>query len=133
MDLVAGTPVFLEEIVSKEPAFVGHTVRITGTLHSYSPTTDGPLSALIVRTQLLGVVQYHVGQTYQFIGVVGSRTAINDGKDEKDEGLMVDDAQCARTVELHARVGRVVDGLDMAVYRRAVAALRAADVVDAIA
>ncbi|KAJ1940021.1 hypothetical protein GGF37_004157, partial [Kickxella alabastrina] len=120
------------------PAFVGHTVRITGTLHSYSPTTDGAIivdgqSALIVRTQLLGVVQYHVGQTYQFIGVVGSRTAINDGKDEKDEGLMVDDAQCARTVELHARVGRVVDGLDMAVYRRAVAALRAADVVDAIA
>ncbi|KAJ1887600.1 hypothetical protein LPJ66_009029 [Kickxella alabastrina] len=114
------------------------TVRITGTLHSYSPTTDGAIivdgqSALIVRTQLLGVVQYHVGQTYQFIGVVGSRAAVNDSEDEKDEGLMVDDAQCARTVELHARVGRVVDGLDMAVYRRAVAALRAADVVDAIA
>ncbi|KAJ2879009.1 hypothetical protein FB639_003208, partial [Coemansia asiatica] len=61
MDLVAGKPVFLEEIVASESAFNGQSVRVTGTLHSYSPALESAVlvegqSALIVDTKLLGVV-----------------------------------------------------------------------------
>ncbi|KAJ1813982.1 hypothetical protein LPJ75_002961 [Coemansia sp. RSA 2598] len=126
MDLVAGTPVFLEEIVARESDFAGQSVRVTGTLHSYSPAQESAVlvegeSAVVVDTRLLGVVKYHVGQTYQFIGVLSPTAA--------SSGIAVDDVRCAGTVRLHARVGRVVDGLDMAMYRRAIMELRAADIL----
>ncbi|KAJ2725576.1 Alpha-aminoadipic semialdehyde dehydrogenase [Coemansia sp. Benny D115] len=120
------TPVFLEEVVAAGLQLAGGTVRVTGTLHSYSPAADCAVlvdgqSALVVRTEMLGVMQFHVGQTYQFIGLVRAATGMADQ-------THVDDVLVARSVELAARVARVVDGLDMAVYRRTVAAMRAAGV-----
>ncbi|KAJ2712189.1 hypothetical protein H4R19_002883 [Coemansia spiralis] len=124
MDLEPGRPVFLEELVRAPAAHVGQTVRVTGTLHSYTPAldramlVDGP-HLLAIDTQLLGVQQYHVGQTYQLIGVVAGVEA-----DEDTEQPLPEDAQCAAGIALRARVVKDVDGLDMAIYRRAVHALR---------
>ncbi|KAJ2223960.1 hypothetical protein H4R99_003975 [Coemansia sp. RSA 1722] len=127
MDLVAGKPVFLEEIVAQGADFLGQSVRVTGTLHSYSPATESAVlvegqSALVIDTRLLGVVKYHVGQTYQFIGVLNPPAVVSADTN-------IDDVRCATDVQLHARVSRVVDGLDMVVYRRAIMELRTADIL----
>ncbi|KAI9503774.1 hypothetical protein GGI25_003842 [Coemansia spiralis] len=121
MDIEAGKPVFIEELV-EQSGYIGQTVRATGTLHSYNPTTDRASLAdgqyaVLIDTRLLGVMQYHIGQTYQFIGVVAS--APNEAAPE-----LFDDARCSLSIVLQARVAREVDGLDMAVYRKSVAALR---------
>ncbi|KAJ1800008.1 hypothetical protein LPJ59_001424 [Coemansia sp. RSA 2399] len=124
MDAEAGKPVFVEELVNGNE-HVGRTVRITGTLHSYSPATDRAALAdgqylALVDTQLLGVVEYQLGQTYQIIGTVEA----TDGAQETAPADLFDDAHYSLATVLRARVARVVDGLDMAVYRKSVAALR---------
>ncbi|KAJ1964286.1 hypothetical protein GGI12_001518 [Dipsacomyces acuminosporus] len=124
MDLEPGTPVFLDEVVDQNTALAGKTVRVTGTLHSYSPTSDQAVLVdgqhlLVIDTKLLGVLQYYIGQTYQFIGVVsavqGEAAVIDD---------LFEDARYSLDIVLQARVAREVDGLDMVVYRKSVAALR---------
>ncbi|KAI8321582.1 hypothetical protein GQ54DRAFT_261498 [Martensiomyces pterosporus] len=123
MDLEPGTPVFLEEVVDRSTQLAGKTVRVTGTLHSYSPASDQAILVdgqhlVVVDTKLLGILQYCIGQTYQFIGVISTvqePLAIND---------LFEDALYSPDVVLRARVTREVDGLDMVVYRKSVAALR---------
>ncbi|KAJ2336090.1 hypothetical protein GGI00_001025 [Coemansia sp. RSA 2681] len=127
MELEPGTPVFLEELVARPLHFVGRTVRVTGTLHSYSPKTDRAAlvdgqSLLLVDTKLLGVHQYHIGQTYQLIGVVVA--SAQEGGEEPPKDLL-EDVRYSLDIVLQARVVREVDGLDMAIYRKAVAMLRA--------
>ncbi|KAJ2819413.1 hypothetical protein IWW50_005465 [Coemansia erecta] len=123
MDLEPGRPVFLDELVQHPHEHTGKTVRVTGTLYAYSPTrdraelVDGQF-VLVIDTQLLGVQQYHVGQTYQLIGEI-----ISVSKDEAPEDLF-DDARYSMEIALQARVGKSVDGLDMAVYRESVRAMR---------
>ncbi|KAJ2765245.1 hypothetical protein IWQ56_004177 [Coemansia nantahalensis] len=127
MDLEPGKPVFLEELVHAADAHVGRTVRVTGTLHSYVPARDCAMlvdgqNLLAIDTQLLGVQQYHVGQTYQLIGVV---TRVEEGgAAPAAEQPLPEDTQCAAGIALRARVVKDADGLDMAIYRRAVHALR---------
>ncbi|KAJ2746018.1 hypothetical protein GGI20_001720 [Coemansia sp. BCRC 34301] len=104
------------------------TVRVTGTLHSYSPKTDRASlvdgqSLLLVDTRLLGVHQYHIGQTYQLIGVVAA-SAHGDGE-EPPKDLLEEDVRFSLDIVLQARVVREVDGLDMVVYRKSVVMLRA--------
>ncbi|KAJ1859069.1 hypothetical protein GGH12_000917 [Coemansia sp. RSA 1822] len=122
MDLEPGRPVFLDELVQQPQLHTGKTVRVTGTLHAYSPVTDRAELVdgqylLIVDTQLLGVQQYHVGQTYQLIGEIDSVA------DQAPESLF-DDAKFSLEIVLRARVGKSVDGLDMAVYKKSVHAVR---------
>ncbi|KAJ1776214.1 hypothetical protein LPJ54_003220 [Coemansia sp. RSA 1824] len=122
MDLEPGRPVFLDELVQQPQLHTGKTVRVTGTLHAYSPVTDRAELVdgqylLIVDTQLLGVQQYHVGQTYQLIGEIDSVM------DQVPESLF-DDAKFSQQIVLRARVGKSVDGLDMAVYKKSVHAVR---------
>ncbi|KAJ1663049.1 hypothetical protein IW140_005792 [Coemansia sp. RSA 1813] len=125
MDIESGKPVFVEELVERSSEHVGHTVRVTGTLHSYSPTTDRAALAdgqflVLIDTQLLGVMQYHLGQTYQFIGTV---SAVEAAQETAPDDLF-DDARYSLATVLRARVARAVEDLDMAVYRKSVAALR---------
>ncbi|KAJ1840265.1 hypothetical protein H4S02_004209 [Coemansia sp. RSA 2611] len=125
MDLESGRPVFLEELVQQPAQSVGKTVRVAGTLHAYSPATDRAELVdgqylLIVDTQLLGVRQYHVGQTYQLIGTIAGAAA----GELKPPADLFDDAQYSLDIVLSARVVKAVDGLDMAVYRKAVHAVR---------
>ncbi|KAJ1729730.1 hypothetical protein LPJ72_004821 [Coemansia sp. Benny D160-2] len=125
MDIEAGKPVFVEELVEPRNQHVGRTVRVTGTLHSYSPTTDRASLVdgqylVLIDTQLLGVMQYHLGQTYQFIGVVAS---VEDMQEAVPDDLF-DDTRYSLATVLRARVAREVDALDVAVYKKSVAALR---------
>ncbi|KAJ2777364.1 hypothetical protein H4R18_005195 [Coemansia javaensis] len=128
MYLEPGRPVFLDELVAEPARHVGQTVRVTGTLHSYSPALDR--AALVdgqyllgVDTRLLGVRQYHVGQTYQLIGVVAA--ADGDGGDGPvPPDQLPEDARWAPQIALQARVAKEADGLDMAIYRKSVHALR---------
>ncbi|KAJ2588406.1 hypothetical protein EV177_009425, partial [Coemansia sp. RSA 1804] len=69
---------------------------------------------------LLGVMQYHLGQTYQFIGVVAS---VEDMQETVPDDLF-DDTRYSLATVLRARVAREVDSLDVAVYKKSVAALR---------
>ncbi|KAJ2657168.1 hypothetical protein IWW48_004645 [Coemansia sp. RSA 1200] len=125
MDIEAGKPVFVEELVEPSNQHVGRTVRVTGTLHSYNPTTDRASLVdgqylVLIDTQLLGVMQYHLGQTYQFIGAVAS---VEDMQEAVPDDLF-DDTRYSLTTVLRARVAREVDALDVAVYKKSVAALR---------
>ncbi|KAJ2900564.1 hypothetical protein IWW38_000441 [Coemansia aciculifera] len=127
MELEPGTPVFLEELVARPPHFIGRTVRVTGTLHSYSPKTDRASlvdgqSLILVDTKLLGVHQYHIGQTYQLIGVVVASAQMDGEETPKD---LLEDVRYSLDIVLQARVVREVDGLDMAIYRKSVVMLRA--------
>ncbi|KAJ2794560.1 hypothetical protein H4S07_006725, partial [Coemansia furcata] len=105
MELEPGTPVFLEELVACPPQFVGRTVRVTGTLHSYSPKidraalVDGP-SLLLIDAKLLGVHQYHIGQTYQLIGVV---VASSQAKQEEPPKDLLEDIGYSLDIVLQAR------------------------------
>ncbi|KAJ2451833.1 hypothetical protein EV183_003361 [Coemansia sp. RSA 2336] len=125
MDLEPGRPAFLEELVQAPSQHVGKTVRVTGTLHSYNPTTDRAELVdgqylLIIDTQLLGIQQYHNGQTYQLIGTIASTSENEVAQPEH----LFDDAQFSLEIVLRARVLKLADGLDMAVYRKSVDALR---------
>ncbi|KAJ2407292.1 Alpha-aminoadipic semialdehyde dehydrogenase, partial [Coemansia sp. RSA 2530] len=126
MELEPGTPVFLEELEARPPHFIGRTVRVTGILHSYSPKTDRATlvdghSLLLIDTKLLGVHQYHIGQTYQLIGLIAA--AVLDDRKELPKDLE-EDVRYSLDIFLQARVVREVDGLDMAVYRKSVVLLR---------
>ncbi|KAJ1820533.1 hypothetical protein IWW57_004920 [Coemansia sp. S610] len=126
MELEPGTPVFLEELEARPPHFIGRTVRVTGILHSYSPKTDRATlvdghSLLLIDTKLLGVHQYHIGQTYQLIGLIAA--AVLDDHKELPKDLE-EDVRYSLDIFLQARVVREVDGLDMAVYRKSVVLLR---------
>ncbi|KAJ2157834.1 hypothetical protein GGF46_004228 [Coemansia sp. RSA 552] len=123
MELEAGRPVFLEELVDQAQDWFGTTVRATGTLLEYRAQTDRAVLvdgqyAVVVDTRLMGVQKYHVGQTYQVIGQVdrieGDRAAADP----------FEDARWHASMAVRARVLRRVDGLDMAVYRKAVLAQR---------
>ncbi|KAJ1886428.1 hypothetical protein GGI08_007008 [Coemansia sp. S2] len=127
MELEPGTPVFLEEVVAQASQYIGRTVRATGTLHSYSPKTDRAAlvdgqSLLLIDTKLLGVHQYHIGQTYQLIGVVVASSQEDHEELPKD---LLEDVRYSLDIVLQARVVREVDGLDMAIYRKSVVLLRA--------
>ncbi|KAJ2685384.1 hypothetical protein IWW39_004315 [Coemansia spiralis] len=126
MELEPGTPVFLEELEARPPHFIGRTVRVTGTLHSYSPKTDRATlvdghSLLLIDTKLLGVYQYHIRQTYQLIGLIAASVLDDHKQLPKD---LEEDVRYSLDIVLQARVVREVDGLDMAVYRKSVVLLR---------
>ncbi|KAJ2487384.1 hypothetical protein IWW37_005280 [Coemansia sp. RSA 2050] len=126
MELEPGTPVFLEELEARPLHFIVRTVRVTGTLHSYSPMTDRAElvdghSLLLVDTKLLGVHQYHIGQTYQLIGLIAASAQEDHKELPKD---LEEDVRYSLDIILQARVVREVDGLDSAVYRKAVVLMR---------
>ncbi|KAJ2003516.1 hypothetical protein H4R26_003029 [Coemansia thaxteri] len=126
MELETGTPVFNDELVAQPLQFIGKTVRVTGTLHSYCPVTDRATliegqGLVLVDTKLLGVHQYHLGQTYQLIGMVA---ATQEASEDPPKDLL-EDVRCSPDIVLQARVVREVDGLDMAVYKKSVVLLRA--------
>ncbi|KAJ1945334.1 hypothetical protein EC988_005778 [Linderina pennispora] len=128
MDLEPGKPVFLEDIVSQGRSLVGQTVRVTGTLHSFNATLDRAIlidnqHLLVIDTSMLGIIKYYFGQTYQFIGVVTPANPPDECQLISDD--LRDDSNYTLEVVVKARVARDVDGLDMGVYRKSVAALRA--------
>ncbi|KAJ2354336.1 hypothetical protein GGF43_003276 [Coemansia sp. RSA 2618] len=116
------SPKFLRPLTAQPAATAaeavrGMKVRSSVKLMDRAELVDGQF-VLVIDTQLLGVQQYHVGQTYQLIGEI-----ISVSKDEAPEDLF-DDARYSMEIALQARVGKSVDGLDMAVYRESVRAMR---------
>ncbi|KAJ2617466.1 hypothetical protein H4S08_000308 [Coemansia sp. RSA 1365] len=127
MDLESGKPVFIEELVQNPTQHVNKTVRITGILHAYDPAFDHAeivdgVNLLIVDTQLLGVHKYHVGQTYQLIGVISD---VHNDQMAPPINLFKE-AQYSLDIVLKARVVWEVDGLDMTIYKKTVYAMRQA-------
>ncbi|PIA15221.1 hypothetical protein COEREDRAFT_88071 [Coemansia reversa NRRL 1564] len=127
MDLESGKPVFIEELVQNPTQHANKTVRITGILHAYDPAFDRAevadgLNLLIVDTQLLGVQKYNVGQIYQLIGVISD---VHNDQMAPPINLFKE-AQYSLDIVLRARVVWEVDGLDMAIYKKTVLAMRQA-------
>lgn len=128
MELESGIPTFLEEIVEDVSSHLNKTVRVTGTIHSYDPNSDivalvDGQHMLLIDTRLLGVLQYHLGQAYQLIGQLVEPEALGENNELVHDGVEEDVRYSSRVI-LKAKVARQVDGLDMAVYRKAVTELR---------
>ncbi|XP_078158707.1 CST complex subunit TEN1-like [Carex rostrata] len=100
-----GVPVILRELEPSSPFFKhGQSLRVTGRLQSYQAETgiaemsDGNV-ILKIDTRHLSDLIFSAGSLYQFIGelVIGFNT---------------------QDVLLQARVGRMVDGLDLNLYQQ---------------
>ncbi|CAA6663418.1 unnamed protein product [Spirodela intermedia] len=104
-----GTPISLQDLRSSELFKHGASIRVTGSLQSYSVETaraviaDGA-SSLVVNTRHLSGITFRVGCLYQFIG----------------ELLLCPNAD----TNLLARVGRNVDGMDLHLYHQSLLVLR---------
>ncbi|XP_031498160.1 CST complex subunit TEN1 isoform X2 [Nymphaea colorata] len=102
MSIKPGIPVSLQELDSSSPLFKqGSSLRVTGKLKEYSVESaiavivDGSAN-LKVDTQHLRDINFTVGSIYQFIGELLI---------ESDDNVL-----------LQARVGRIVDGIDLNLY-----------------
>ncbi|KAJ2080162.1 1-pyrroline-5-carboxylate dehydrogenase, partial [Coemansia sp. S142-1] len=122
-----GSPSLLQRFVSPR-SIKENMIPISGyTYPSNHPKTDRAAlvdgqSLLLIDTKLLGVHQYHIGQTYQLIGVVVASSQEDHEELPKD---LLEDVRYSLDIVLQARVVREVDGLDMAIYRKSVVLLRA--------
>ncbi|XP_061971428.1 CST complex subunit TEN1 [Populus nigra] len=110
MAIKHGELVTLEELNPSSPFFKqGASVRVTGKLQEYTVETaiavvaDGN-ATLKIDTQHLRDISFRIGSTYQFIG----------------ELLIQPDSEAI----LQARVGRIVDGIDLSLYHQSLQLLR---------
>ncbi|KAL3591138.1 hypothetical protein D5086_009778 [Populus alba] len=110
MAIKHGELVTLEELNPSSPFFKqGASVRVTGKLQEYIVETAIAVAAdgnatLKIDTQHLRDISFRIGSTYQFIG----------------ELLIQPDNEAI----LQARVGRIVDGIDLSLYHQSLQLLR---------
>ncbi|KAL9393044.1 hypothetical protein Peur_012329 [Populus x canadensis] len=110
MAIKHGELMTLEELNPSSPFFKqGASVRVTGKLQEHTVETaiavvaDGN-ATLKIDTQHLRDISFRIGSTYQFIG----------------ELLIQPDSEAI----LQARVGRIVDGIDLSLYHQSLQLLR---------